>query len=377
MATLTGDFLNIEIHAGNKVGEFSGVIQPCSTPMTLHVPQKYHEMVSKACAASIYEFDVILQGGMVHLTINPERGGRILLHPNITRGPFRACELFGGLSGWGYASKQMGLPIDFIVEKDEETAKACARALHTQVVDTKSFIDLALSGEVLGPLVICGDVSDKLLWSALSMLNVAIIMASPPCQPWSSSGRGKGLADPNGMVFKDMMQNAGRCRVHMCLVENVSGIVRHPDYQILITGAALDGMHLRCSGTYSVLRVSPVHRDRWLATFTHSSVQVISSPTQSAQDLSFAAEHVCCPLPGPSLQAADALHLTLSHARAVELKIFEDAMKMLESSELLPSWMTSKVDWSKDRPVFHARMIQPTDHLIGVMARYGSQHKLP
>ena len=377
MATITGDFLNVEILSCAKMGTFNGAIQPCNTPMMLHVPHEYHDMVTQACTASIYEFDVVLQGSMVHLTISPAKGGRILLHPNTTRGPFRTCELFGGLSGWGYASKQMGLPVDIVVEKHEETARACAMALGTKVVDTSAFMEIALTGDLPGPTVVCGDVSDKLLWSALSMLNVAIIMASPPCQPWSGAGMGHGLSVPDGMIFKDMMQNAGRCRVHMCLVENVAGIVRHPDFNVLVTGAALDGMHLRISGTYTVLRASPVHRDRWLATFIQSSVQVTPCLVQSAQSLTFAAAHLCCPLPGPSLADADALHGNLPHVFMQELQISSEAMRMLESTELIPSWMSQKIDWSKEHPVLSARMIHPSDHLVGVMARYGSQHMLP
>ena len=110
----------------------------------------------------------------------------------------------------------------------KETAKfasACSQAWQCEVIDSKTFLDRALAGEVKETVIVCGCVNDLLIWQGLGVMNVAHGMASPPCQPWSSAGAEHGMSSVDGRVFSDLLKMAGRLRMLTLMTENVPAIV--------------------------------------------------------------------------------------------------------------------------------------------------------
>ena len=377
MGVLTGDKIEIDIHITQDVGVFQCYIVGSGVEIQLHVPGAYHDLVSQASSATLLEFDVRLQGAKVVVTADPKRGARILLHPSVQRGPLAVAELFGGLSGWSYAARACGSKTCVVVEWDATTANACAMAHQCQIYEPEELLAKILDQTLPKMCVVVCDVRDTTMWMCLSLLNVSNLLISPPCQPWSSSGREKGLGCDDGQVFSDVLKKAGWCRVHAVSAENVPGITRHQDFQTLVAGAALDGMKMVLSGVFSCQRAVPVYRDRWLATFVHSSISLSSSHVISIQSLSFASEMFACPMPGPTLHEADALFQVMNDDDRAEVTIDDKAMRMLERPDLVPKWMCDKINWTQDKPVLSARSITKDAKLSGVMARYGSQHELP
>ena len=53
----------------------------------------------------------------------------------------------------------------------------------------------------------------------------SLLAGGPPCQPWSSAGHQKGLADPRGQLLSHMLRLVGELRPRFVLFENVRGLV--------------------------------------------------------------------------------------------------------------------------------------------------------
>ena len=240
------------------------------------------------------------------------------------------------------------------MEKDANTAMYCAKSLQTKVLSPDEFMQHALEGDHDSAVVVCGCVTDLTIWSALSFMNVSFLLISPPCPPWSGAGKERGMSDPDGKVFSQFLQIAGRMRVHACLAENVPAITKHTDFQVLVAGAALDGLKLYISGVYSCQRSAPLYRDRWLGTFVHASIIIQESQVATAQAIAFASAPLSMSLPGPSLQDADAVFKMLSEQDRAELKIQDEAFKCMQRPDMVPKWLNWKIDWKVDEPILQA-----------------------
>eukprot|EP00438_Fugacium_kawagutii_P021184 Skav201581 [mRNA] locus=scaffold152:211979:216484:+ [translate_table: standard] len=370
MGMLQGDRVDIAIGTRISKTAFHCQIAPCQADGVLHLPAELAEHAVKCGSATLLDCGIDLLEATVHLTI--KRGGD---SPSRDRGPYRAAELFGGLGGWSYAASLWMTSVTVIVERDERTAQACAKAKGAEVHTVEEFLELAIQGKITTPVVVRGDIKDTLLWMAMSILNVAYILASPPCQSWSSVGAGTGLASPDGDIFAIMLRRAGYARILALLAENVPGIVRHADYGVLITGGAMDGMRLVTSGTYKCQRTLPVQRDRWLATFIHVSLSVESVIIKQAESFTFASPECKTVLPGPTLTVADTIMQNMDADHRGRLTPDADAMKLLVDPTVLPNrW---KVSGDGDDAMLRARTIDGSMQLSGIMAMYGSQHKLP
>ena len=377
MAVITGDKIDIQIGSCVQTGLFRCTVLPIGSEIMLHVPNQYTKFLTDASSATLIEFDVVLRESAIHVTIDPRKGGRVLIHPGVTRGPIQTAELFGGISGWSYAAKHFGIRCAAIVERDEKTAKVCAKSMNAPLVTPNEFMEMILRNECCDTVVVLSCVTDTMLWQCLAFINCGHLFASPPCQPWSGAGVQKGLQTQDGQVFSEVLKKAGQSRICTCTVENVSAIVKHSDFPILQAGAALDGMKLYIAGVFGVQRIAPVHRDRWLGTFVHVSFHLQSSLVQLAQVISFASQCFDLPLPGPTLSEAHAVFASMPSHDREELCISANALHSMERSDMVPKWMSQKVDWSKDHPILTARTLSGTDKMSGIMARYGSQHELP
>eukprot|EP00438_Fugacium_kawagutii_P014767 Skav228756 [mRNA] locus=scaffold589:114345:118814:+ [translate_table: standard] len=244
MTVLLGDKVDVTLGKMLSPTTFQCMIAPCNSEGVLHIPEELSEITKKCQSATLLDCHIALLESTVHLTVKKTGDSRILFHPSSDRGPYRAAELFGGLGGWAFAANQWKMTVTVIVEKDEKTARACATAMGTEVLSVEVFCERAIRGQITTPGVVNCDVRQTLLWMGLSILNVGFILASPPCQSWSTVGAGGGLSSPDGEVFVIMLKYAGYTRVLTLLAENVPGIVRHADFGILITGGAMDGMKM-------------------------------------------------------------------------------------------------------------------------------------
>lgn len=343
----------------------------------LHVADRLGAHVAKCTSVTLTSYDMKWTDGCLHLHVNVDDGHFVLLHPSTARGPFRVAELFGGISGWSHASALVDTAPIAIVELDKAACDVCAAAHRTEVLTPQQFYEYALDGRVPKTVVVHGSVTDMMIWAALSLLNVTVLLISPPCQPWSTTGTMGGLNTNDGEVFAVVLENGGLAKIHAIAAENVPGLVRHADFPTLTARAALKGMVYICGELISCQRALPVSRSRWLGSFIHASMSPDTSLIMSAKSVSGGPDKSQSMLPGPSLKEADAVHVNMSLFEINALTPCEDAMAMMRRSDMIPSWLKDKVDWTKDDPVLFARTIHGHQKMSGVMARYGEQHTLP
>eukprot|EP00438_Fugacium_kawagutii_P017857 Skav229920 [mRNA] locus=scaffold3709:15604:19383:- [translate_table: standard] len=121
----------------------------------------------------------------------------------------------------------------------------------------------------------------------------------------------------------------------------------------------------------------PVYRSRWLGTFIHSSITPDPSCINAARKVCHAVDVSLAKLPGPSLREADAIHVNVSASELALLEPAPEALELMARSDMVPSWLRDKINWSLANPVMEARTHGPETKMSGVMARYGSQHLLP
>lgn len=352
-------------------------LAPCNSEAILHVPQQLSGVIGRCSSLTLISPTISCIETRVHVTAKLGGESRIFCHPSKLRGELRCAELFGGLGGWSYAMDMWKVRPLVIVESDPITAATCARNVNAIVLSIEEFLDHAMKGQVTDTVVVCGDAGDTRLWMGMSLLNVAFILSSPPCQSWSTVGASGGLNSIDGAIFVTTLKNAGMCRVHAYTAENVPGLPRHCDFHQLITEAAMSGMRLVVQGVFKCQRVLPLCRDRWLATFIHVSIPVDPPLIHRASSLSFICPEFQCPEPGPNLASAEALFQQVPEDHRVVLSPDDAAMNMMCQAKYLPKTWTAPANPSDPQSVLVSRCIASDSKLSGVMARYGSQHTLP
>eukprot|EP00435_Cladocopium_sp_Y103_P013837 s2511_g3.t1 len=342
---------------------------------TLQVDEKWDQHVAGAASATAMNFNVEWTGGVIRLNIDVEKQGCLLLHPSATRGSFRVVELFGGLGGWSYSFEAFNQHPIAVVEHDRKVAEAFAKAHACDVINPDVFLERALSGKIQTTVVVLGCVSDPKIWMAFGVLNVNFGMASPPCQPWSGAGSECGLNSDDGRIFETVLKFSGRLMLRALMVENVPNIASHKDFTRLLAGAAIEGLTCHLDDVHSICRALPMYRNRWLATFVQSTVVFDPTVVQLASAVTLASEGFA--LPGPTMSEAECLHPSHVCVDRVKLKPSNEAMDCMSRSDMIPKWMSHKVDWTHETPVLNARTLAKHDKMCCIMARYCSQHMLP
>eukprot|EP00435_Cladocopium_sp_Y103_P025320 s325_g6.t1 len=370
MESILGDKIEITIKDHEEPGVWK-CLMSSGAEIFLHVPVEWDVHVSKTSSATVLDFTVSWKCEHVHITVSIENGSALFLHPSVSKGKIEVVELFGGLSGWSYASKAFETAPIAVIERDERVAKATAEAMQCDLISADEFLARAVERSISSTVVVLSCVSNKKVWMSFGLLNVGFGMAS------LILGKETGLASDDGLIFTTILRLSGSFHMMALMVENVPGIVHHGDFHRLLASATLDGMKFVIGSVHNVQRVAPVFRDRWLATFCHCTVLVDPTVVQSVQKLSFASECFECPLPGPTLSASDSVHPASSKVDRSRLSIPDEAFVMMRRSDMLPKWLREKINWTKRDPVLTARTINGSMKLSGVMARYGSQHLLP
>eukprot|EP00438_Fugacium_kawagutii_P002768 Skav202252 [mRNA] locus=scaffold1417:297672:302195:- [translate_table: standard] len=356
---------------------FQCTLAPCNSEAILHVPGKIAGVVRRCSSLTLMNPRISCIETRVHVTASIDGEGRVYCHPSACRGPMKCAELFGGIGGWSAAMNLWNSKPAVVVEIDPLTAAICAKNVNAPVVTIEEFLERAIAGTADQTVVVCGDAGDPRLWMGLSLINVAYILASPPCQSWSTAGRCGGLQSIDGSIFSTTLKHAGTCRIHAYMAENVPGLARHSDYNQLVSEAAMHGMRVVIQGIFKCQRVLPVYRDRWLATFIHVSITIDPPLIHRASSLSFICPEFQCPEPGPTLASAHALFEQMPDDHRHVLTPDDDAMNMLSNQKFLPQTWSAVANPSDPKCVLNSRCIAANSKLSGIMARYGNQHKLP
>lgn len=344
---------------------------------TLHLDTRWVDALIVGDIVTVHNPTARMIEDEMHIYAMPNEDSFIFIQHSPHRGKVQMAEVFAGIAGWSRACEIYGEEVAFFVENDERTARMCAKQQRCEMLKPEVFIQRALEGRLPERAVVLGDVNDPAVWTALCLGNVGTILASPPCQPWSSRAKCTGLNSPDGQLLPAVGRWSGKTRMALLLVENVAGLPKHPDYSKTIKYIEGCGFQLALHGVFQIHKVMPVQRSRWLATFVHSRIQLQPNRMQLAQSISYndrAFTEVCR---SPSMSDADVMHVNMSNDERMRLNIPDDAMTMLGDYNLAPAWIQTEASSREPQHVLQARVIPSDSPVAGIMARYGGQHLLP
>ena len=340
---------------------------------------EWYKMFHEGMEIIATDFEMSWKDGVMNFHVT-QGVSRVFLCPSKERGSFNSVELFAVLGGWSHMATTMGMVPMLMVDSDENVAFACAKRLGLACMDAKSYVQKILDGHEAFRCVIHDDVQNPDTWVAISLVNPDTILGSPPCQPWSSAGTSCGLQSLDGKVFQSVLRQAAMVGVLVVVLENVPGLPRHQDFRELVGDAEKRGLKLALHGTYACAKVLPVHRDRWLGTFVHESVQFDAAKQTMANAISFADRAFEAVATSPTIRDADVSHVNMNASEKRQLTIPGELVGMLSQIEYAPQWLKNRLKGipnpTKDH-VFQARVVTDCQQFIGFMAMYGKQHTIP
>ena len=127
------------------------------------------------------------------------------------------AELFaGGINAWSRAVTQLPLSVTLKIDCKET-------AMQMMLINADDRDD---------PEPICSDVADMVALSKLC--NEEAFLASPPCQPFSSMGKGLGLNAPSAVAWDRFFVTLRFAQRRYIVLENVCGLPKHEDFQEIV-----------------------------------------------------------------------------------------------------------------------------------------------
>eukprot|EP00438_Fugacium_kawagutii_P010014 Skav223141 [mRNA] locus=scaffold470:220693:225262:+ [translate_table: standard] len=360
------------VHAGSTaVGVRVG-----ANAATVHLSKEWAEQMTVGVVFTIQNFKLVWYEAELHFRCD-QPDAIVLLHPSELRGELTIIEAFAGMGGWSHAAAVMNRDVRLMIEKDEATAKVCAKTFGCPVFTASEYIEKILKHEQILCCVINDTIENPKTWMAIALSNPEAILASPPCQPWSSAGNSQGLSADDGQAMLALLGWAGTICIPTVVVENVPGLRKHADYSTIIQEAKIDGMEPMLADVYQCAPVLPVKRERWLAAFVHHTVTVQAHRIQLAASISFTDHlfHAVCQ--SPSLRQADVMHQNMSDEERKELVVTQEMMDALGNPQYIPKWLKKDVKWnSTSDAIIEARTVKPHQQMGTIMALYGKQHQL-
>ena len=356
------------------------VVLACRTPVVLVVRPELLPHCHVSRVVVVRNFQVAWCHGRVRFILDtPSALGEpmVIFQPHLDCAtPISTVELFSGLGGWHEGMRVAQKCTRALIDFDHQVSAAMAHRLKTDVLSPSAFYGKAVAGSVGGPAVVCASVSDKLVVQGIGLLNTVVALASPPCQPWSASGNGEGLAGPNGQAFRQLFADGADLGLWALAVENVPGIVKHKDFAALKAYAAEQGFHLACESLVNVDSVHPISRERWIAVWCRRDKLADADSLRIAGQMCWKQPFVAEPTFQLSLATENAALRRLSSADLSFLIPDAEALEFLGRPDLLPS-RDGGGKFFHPSQVIKARTRLLTQPIVAAMASYGKQHKLP
>ena len=83
----------------------------------LHVPEIWNCHIARASSVTVKDFTVSWRDEVIQIEVDP-KGGALLIHPSVSKGPLRCAEFFAGITGWSQALEAFGVEPLVLVERD-------------------------------------------------------------------------------------------------------------------------------------------------------------------------------------------------------------------------------------------------------------------
>ena len=301
-------------------------------------------------------------------------GAKIVIRPpeldNARSG--KSVELFSGFGGWTMGTMLMGRRSVVSVERDMKVAQAAGVQHGCKVYDIQHVWDTFMkTGKVFTDCIWVADVFGPRVMMLLSVIQIDHILASPPCQPWSSMATQAGLATSEGRYIPETFVLGHHLGAQSITMENVKGFRNHMHYEETMRFAEKARFCRAQESVDDCTGVLPLSRNRWLGCFLSQSTlveHVALECIRRARDIRMPEDLFL-----GGMRGCDALFADLPIGEREALKPNDEAMSRLSDSSLIPGWW--KVKPTTPETTLKARCISPKGPLIGMVASYGRQHE--
>ena len=267
-----------------------------------------------------------------------------------------AAEFFAGaLNAWTCAVSQ--LPVRVTMRVDN-------KAIACQVM-TINDRDRQARCQTEHPPIYEADVADMHVLSR--MQSEEAILASPPCQPFSGLGKGQGLDAYSAVAWDRLFRAARICQRRYIVLENVCGLIKHPDFQEIVRTFRFCGYVLVAKRVCDATSIACTARPRVILVFWNGADWRDDRPPTPLVPCvsSLLAPPVSC---NDSGSVWDDIPQRLVR----DLRLSSEEAELLARRELLPPWLRHS-----PRPVWQLRHVDRSRPFPSVTAAYHRSMSLP
>ena len=290
-----------------------------------------------------------------------------------------AAEVCAGLGGWSFGAEKLGCRTKVFVELSPQVARTCSETHKIPCFSIQDALHAIDEGTLPQAFVLNADVCQQVTWAVISLARPAVIMASPPCQPWSKAGNEHGTGAPEGRVLLHVIHGAKLLDVHACMMENVPGLPMHSQFKAILRDVHAIGMKVACDGLDKVYPTLPIMRERWLATLVPARIKVDHLMHEAMLKAKLPNM-----VPGlgrlNSIAAAGAMQTHLDEWEKDVAYPNDHAIAAMSDVRYLPEVLKRRARNNKllaKQDVLQLRTITPRQPMPSVMPMQGSQHELP
>ena len=204
-----------------------------------------------------------------------------------------------------------------------------------------------------------GDASAWHVIGLASETRTNVLCASPPCQPYSSAGKGRGLFAQEAWPFVEWIWSLRVLQLPLALLENVGGLICHRRWSILSALIHQSGYDINITQLSPLSKCQPTHRTRFLAVLVNRRLGITHQVTPPLLP--------SLPLDTTLLRSVIGYPWPESHL--AELQLTDEQVCFYDRQDLLP------VEWSGcGEYVIEARIMHTSEHARTALASYGRAH---
>ena len=194
----------------------------------------------------------------------------------------KVIDLFSGMANWSRGAKQLGLHPRVAVEREESIATIGAMNSKIPIWKANALVDHWSHdyGTCFRntPIMLVADVANEFVREPISVYKCGQMTGSPPCQPWSVLASELGLSDSRGRAFLSVADVAEFLGVIIVNLENVAGILHHPDWNEVVTYFWHRGYGMIHKSVDSLKGFLPTNRARASVIFVRCDFPHVSIP---------------------------------------------------------------------------------------------------
>ncbi|OLP95288.1 hypothetical protein AK812_SmicGene22606 [Symbiodinium microadriaticum] len=188
----------------------------------------------------------------------------------------QVVELFcGGFAGWSQAAWALAEAGSRVrvrwmldIEDDYQQLLAVPHQGAQAVQGTESLLQADWDSS---PVIILGNFEHTWWFRAWTHAFPDMVVASPPCQPWSTAGQQTGLDSPDGRLLLRLAAVCGAVQAPVVCIEEVQGFRTHPDFGIVMRAWHEAGYSCVYEQALQLSEVAPTWRKRFFLIFCNKA----------------------------------------------------------------------------------------------------------